>query len=267
MAAQPPPVHTVPPPQRFPLYADEPSSPGRADPVPVPEPVPTAGAGRHRRRRWGVWLGAGAAVALVVVVLLLVGGDDRPEPGGPGSAQPTTPSGSTPAFEGEPASLSALADASAPGSDADSVDISTGEPTTYEPANMLDGDPETAWRVRGDASGETLTFTFPEPVTLTSVGLVNGYAKTSVDGSGTEFDLYAGGRRVLAVEWVLDGGEPLPQTLQDGEREPQLLDVGAVEATVVELRLVEVSAPGDGPGARDTTAVSEVSLGGYAATS
>ncbi|WP_415836628.1 discoidin domain-containing protein [Nocardioides marinus] len=154
--------------------------------------------------------------------------------------------------------------AQAPRSDADSVDISTGRPTSYEAGNMVDGDPETAWRVDGDASGETLRFTFDEPVTLTSVGLVNGYAKTSVDGSGTEFDLYAGGRRVLQVQWVLDGEAVIDQALSDGDRELQRVDTGAVEVTVVELRLVEVSAPGKGPAARDKTAVSEVSLEGYA---
>ena len=70
-----------------------------------------------------------------------------------------------------------------------------------------------------------------EPVTLTSLGLVNGYAKTSVDGSGAEFDLYAGSRRVLAVQWVLDGGTVIGQTLSDGERGLQRVDTGAVEVT------------------------------------
>lgn len=251
-ATVPPPVHQAPPPQRFPLYADEGQS--------YADLPPGSPGGRHRRRPWLPWLGVAAVLVLLVAVgVSLLGEDERapasPRPGG---------SEATPAFEGEPEDLADLATARAPGNDADSVDIATGEPTTYEPANMLDGDPETAWRVGGDASGDTLTFTFEDPVTLTSVGLVNGYAKTSVDGSGTEFDLYAGGRRVLAVEWVLDGGEPIPQTLVDGEREVQLLDVGAVEASTVELRLVEVSDPGSGPGARDKTAISEVSLSGYA---
>lgn len=263
--AVPPPVHQAPPPQRFPLYADEPLTTTTA-PIPV---VPAAAAepgGRHRRTRWLPW----AATALVLVLLVVLGvallgsGDD---PAGPATEEPSSgasgPDGATPTFDGEPEELAGLATADAPSSDADSVDIATGEPTTYDPANMLDGDPATGWRVSGDATGSVLTFTFDEPVTLTSVGLANGYAKTSVDGSGTEFDLYAGSRRVLTVEWVLDGGEPIPQTLVDGEREVQLLDVGAVEASVVELRLVEVSAPGEGAGARDKTAISEVSLSGY----
>ena len=262
----PPPVHQAPPPQRFPLYADEPVTTATA-PIPV-VPGDPGPAGRHRGRPWVAWLATAVVVALLVVigVVLLGGGDDDPaDRAGTGASGTPDGSGSaSAAVEGEPEELAGLAAADAPSSDAGSVEIATGEPTTYEPSNMLDGDPTTAWRVSGDATGDVLTFTFGEPVTLTAVGLVNGYAKTSVDDSGTEFDLYAGGRRVLEVAWVLDGGDPIPQVLVDGDREVQLLDLGAVEASTVELRLVRVSAPGTGPGARDKTAISEVSLSGYA---
>ena len=263
----PPPVHQAPPPPRFPLYADEPMTTATA-PIPVVPAGPGHG-GRHRRRPWLAWLATALVLVLLAVlgVALLGGGED--DPAGPASdstSDSPTAEGSDSApdgFQGEPQELAGLATADAPASDADSVDIATGEPTTYDPANMLDGDPATGWRVSGDATGTVLTFTFDEPVTLTSVGLVNGYAKTSVDGSGTEFDLYTGSRRVLEVEWVLDGGEPIPQSLVDGERELQLLDVGAVESSTVELRLVAVSDPGGGAGARDKTAISEVALSGY----
>lgn len=279
----PPPVHQAPPPQRFPLYADEsradqpgldrPAGASTASIPGTPASAPPAPGGRHRRRSWVPGLTAVAVVLAVLVAVTLFGGDDEPgdvpqdsgsasasASGSDGAADPST---SPPQFEGEPRELAGLATADAPSTDANGVDISTGEPTTYEPANMLDGDPETGWRVTGDATGSTLTFTFDEPVTLTSVGLINGYAKTSVDESGTEFDLYAGSRRVLKVAWVLDGGESIPQTLVDGERTVQLLDVGAIEASTVELRLVAVSAPGEGADARDKTAISEVSLNGY----
>ncbi|MAO82116.1 discoidin domain-containing protein [uncultured Nocardioides sp.] len=266
---EPPPVHQAPPPPRFPLYADEPVDPvGPVAPVPVPAPAPGApGApgARHRRRTPLVWVGLGvAALLLVVVAVALLTGESVTDPGAPGPAAGTSSTGGDPAPTADPEPLVDLVTAEAPRSDADSVDISTGRPTSYEAGNMVDGDPETAWRVDGDASGETLRFTFDEPVTLTSVGLVNGYAKTSVDGSGAEFDLYAGGRRVLQVQWVLDGEAVIDQALSDGDRELQRVDTGAVEVTVVELRLLEVSAPGKGPAARDKTAVSEVSLEGYA---
>lgn len=267
--AVPPPVHQAPPPQRFPLYADEDPPGAGTAPLPVVPGGPATAApdpgGRHRRARWLPWLVLGALVVVLgLVAASLLGGDDRPGDAASAGAPSGGDAGAANPPTGEPEDLAGRATARAPRSDADSVDIATGLPTTYEPANMLDGDPTTGWRVTGDATGDTLTFTFDEPVTLSAVGLVNGYAKTSVDGSGTEFDLYAGSRRVLEVEWVLDGGDPIPQTLVDGDREVQLLDVGAVEASTVELRLVGVSAPGTGPGARDKTAISEVALRGYA---
>lgn len=270
-ASEPPPVHAAPPPQRFPLYAEEPGSPDSPAPAPAPAPIdaaPTASGhgGRRRRRSPLVWAGlAVAALLLLVVSLALLTGESVEDPSGSGPVAGTSSADGDPAPTADPEPLADQVTAEAPRSDADSVDISTGEPTTYEAGNMVDGDPETAWRVTGDASGETLTFTFDEPVTLTSVGLVNGYAKTSVDGSGTEFDLYAGSRRVLEVQWVLDGETVIDQTLSDGERGLQRIDTGAVEVTVVELRLVEVSAPGTGPAARNKTAISEVSLEGYPA--
>ena len=264
-AAVPPPVHQAPPPQRFPLYADEgqPYVDGQVGTGTAE--IPVVPGGRHRRRAWLPWLGVAAVLVLLVAVSVSLLGEDERAPASQRPSGEASGGSKPPASAGEPDELAGLATADAPSSDADSVDIATGEPTTYDPANMLDGDPATGWRVSGDATGSVLTFTFDEPVTLTGVGLVNGYAKTSVDGSGTEFDLYAGSRRVLAVEWVLDGGEPIPQTLVDGERGMQLLDVGAVEASTVELRLVAVSVPGRGAGARDKTAISEVSLNGYVA--
>lgn len=266
--SEPPPVHQAPPPQRFPLYAEEPDSPVPA-PVPAPAPTPVTPdrpphGGQHRRRSPLVWAGlAGAALLLLVVAVALLTGESVEDPSGSDPAAGTSSAGGDPAPTADPEPLVDRVTPEAPRADADSVDISTGEPTSYEAGNMVDGDPETAWRVNGDASGETLTFTFDEPVTLTSLGLVNGYAKTSVDVSGTEFDLYAGSRRVLEVQWVLDGETVIDQTLSDGERGLQRVDTGAVEVTVVELRLVEVSAPGRGPAARNKTAISEVSLEGY----
>ena len=50
---------------------------------------------------------------------------------------------------------------------------------TYLAANTIDGDPQTAWSEgkEGPGIGATLTWTFPEPVDLQRVVIVNGYAK------------------------------------------------------------------------------------------
>ncbi len=186
-----------------------------------------------------------------MTLAVTLGDDDDPA----GSDRVDTPAG-------DPADLTGRAEASAPDQDADSVDIASGETTTYDAGNMLDADPTTAWRVRGAATGTELTFTFDEPVTLTSVGLINGYAKTSVDSDGTTFDLYAGGRRITAVTWLIDDAPPVRQEL-DETREPQTLDIGAVTTRTVRLRVETVTDPGDGPAARDTTAISDVAFAGF----
>ncbi|ANH39117.1 hypothetical protein I601_2701 [Nocardioides dokdonensis FR1436] len=255
-----------PTPVRYPLYAEQPppappswSQPTETGlpvvpgPAPRPDPAPHR-APRRRRRLLAALLVLGVValvVALAVTLAVTLGGDDDPS----GSER-------TDASSGDPADLTRRAEASAPTQDADSVDIASGETTTYDASNLLDADPTTAWRVRGAATGTELTFTFEEPVVLTSVGLVNGYAKTSVDSDGTTFDLYAGGRRITAVTWLLDDAPPVRQEL-DETREPQTLDLGAVTTRTVRLRVESVTEPGAGPAARDTTAISDVAFTGF----
>jgi hypothetical protein len=94
---------------------------------------------------------------------------------------------------------------------------------------------------------------------VSEVGLVNGYAKTASNASGT-YDWYAGNRRTLRVEWAFDDGTVLGQDLRQTRRmQPLTLDEPVVTERVT-LRLVEVSPPGTGPASRDYTALSEVRL-------
>jgi hypothetical protein len=137
-----------------------------------------------------------------------------------------------------------------PGSASASVD-DAGNPVTYEADNMLDADPRTSWRMPGDASGSVLTFTFDEAVTVTEVGMINGYAKND-----PPHDWYAGNRRIESVTWIFDDGTEVTQDL-DEVRDPQTIAVDA-ETTTIELRIVEVTDPGKGPDARDFTAISDV---------
>lgn len=160
----------------------------------------------------------------------------------------------------EPVEITGSATAEVPGAAPSNNDV-TGELVTFVADNLLDGDSTTCWRIAGDATDSVLTFTFPGEVTITGVGMFNGYAKTSVDDSGQEFDWYHGNRRVLSAEWVI-GGQTFPQTFAD-TTEFQPLDIEPTETTTVELRLVEVSPPGAGPTRRDYTAISGVAFGGF----
>ena len=222
------------------------------------------------------------AVALTVVILMLVavigglllfaGGDDEraadPAPGDnsaqndsapPPSDQssPSEPSGPTDPTPppGEAQDVARFATPSAPVTAKPNLDTQ-GNLVRYAATNMVDGVAQTCWRMPGDGTGVELTFTLAGPTELTEVGLINGYAKRA-----GKFDWYAGNRRILSVEWVFDDGTVVPQSLSES-RNLQTLEIDPVTTSTVVLRLVSVSAPGQGPSARNFTPISEVSLYG-----
>lgn len=286
---------TAPPPARFPLYADEPTDgvPGvagtgdptapemtaerpaladvaeRSDSPPAEQapvrpllPPPGSHAGPRRGTGplpWIIGLAFVLLLALVGGVLLMTGGADEPAANTPAepieAADPPAPeqSDEEPEGAGPKGAGSPLvpADIAVPGSASASRD-NDGNPVTYGPENLFDEAASTGWRVGGDASGDQLTFSFDGPVTITEVGLINGYAKQDPPN-----DWYGVNRRILEVEWIFDDGTVVRQSL-DEVRDLQAIEIDAVETQEVQLRLVRVS----GPGGRDYTAISEVSLVG-----
>lgn len=133
-----------------------------------------------------------------------------------------------------------------------------GRPVAYGPENLIDGDPETAWRCDGTGLGQTVTFTFPAPVTISQVSLVNGYAKSDPASGADRYPEY---RRVTRVGWTV-GGTELVQDLADDDRMTQAMDIPAQQVTEVTLRIVQTSAPGSTLTTRDATLVSEVAFAG-----
>ncbi len=266
--AEPP--HPQPPaePVERPLFSDTSyARPVYAEPEPPHRGSPGA----------GLWIGAAAGLVLVLVLgafLLLRGGgsgDDSPsttptplvpKPQHTKSPPPTTATTTPPttAPTSAPTGLinaSLLAKASAPSHAPAGVDFA-GQPVTFVAPNMVDGDSETCWRTPGDATGTVLTFQLPEPITISQVGLINGYAKTAFSG-GRRYDWYQGDRRVLSVDWVFDDGSTVSQTFAES-RGMQGISVPPVKTSTVQVRITSVSAPGTGPASRNDTAVSEVSL-------
>lgn len=279
-----PATEVLPPPAsgpRYPLFADEAEHPvedaGAPEPTVVAaltaaqrwEPAPDAPA----PRLWPLWLGGLVTVVLVLLLglwLLLRGPDEAPSPatseetaaGAPASGTPengATSTGVPTPFGGEARDLAGDARAEAPATASPATDVS-GETVTFEAGNLLDDDPTTAWRMPGDGTGATLRIQLDAPATLTEVGLINGYAKTGRSG-GRTFDWYAGNRRVLEVEWTFGDGTTVTQSLRE-TRELQTVEVPEVTTSTVQLRLVRVSAPGNGPAGRDNTPISEISLVG-----
>lgn len=74
---------------------------------------------------------------------------------------------------------------------------------TYEPEKAIDNLDDTAWRCGGDGIGQSFAINFTSKVTLTSIGMVPGYAKTDpYDGA----DRYLQNRRISAVDYIFDDG-------------------------------------------------------------
>ncbi len=295
VVAAPPATGGTPVPARFPLYADEgpaPATPPEPDDPPAGETTAVAAvpvidqAGRHRHvdedarsgaaATWVPWV-AGLTLLLLVAaggLWLLLGGDDQqpvrratePVRTEKPSRDHRTPEGRatvSPAPEVPAGDLAASVTVRAPRPAPATEDV-TGNPVTFAAAHMLDGNPETCWRMAGDGTGEAITFSFEEPTEVVEVGVVNGYAKTAVDDSGS-YDWYAGNRRTLRVEWTFDDGTVRTQDLRE-TRSMQTVRLGeGVETEQVTMRLIEVTPPGTGPASRDYTAISEVRLIGAAA--
>ncbi|MFC6345122.1 hypothetical protein ACFP8W_24275, partial [Nocardioides hankookensis] len=193
---------------------------------------------------------------LVLGTWLLTRGDDEPTstpeptPTPPASTAKTTPSPDDESSSAAPVGLTAESQVTVPETAGPGQDTE-GNPVDYEAANMLDGVPETCWRMPGDGTGEELVVTLPGETRLRSVGMINGYAK-----QGGDIDWYHGNRRIEQVEWVFDDGTTVPQTLGD-TASVQSVDVD-VTTTTITLRLVKVSAPGKGSSRRDFTAISDL---------
>ncbi len=279
---EPPPVPQLPEPARYPLYADDvaeppaqPSEPDRppAVPPPAPPPPPSSDPDARPWLPWAAGIGVMVLVAGIGAWLLFGSGGDEPDP----AADPA-PS-SDPADEESPASEAPTSEEASPtespdpspfaGNLAEFTRISApkpappgqganGEVVRYVATNMIDDIPETTWRMAGDGTGESITFRFERPATLTEVGLVNGYAKVARDNRGV-LDWYHGNRRVNAVEWTFDDGTVVRQKLRDTTL-MQSVRVKKIETSSVTLRLLDVTPPGRGRTARDYTAISEVAL-------
>ena len=124
---------------------------------------------------------------------------------------------------GEPTAPPAVSAVSASCTRAPSRD-SVGNPTSYEPARAVDGDPTTAWRCDGDGTGQHITLDLAGPARVTRIGLVPGLAKTD-PGDGT--DRYAQNRRIAQVRVSTDAGDVEAALETDaGDRQVQYIDVG-----------------------------------------
>lgn len=188
-------------------------------------------------------------------------GPERTEPAeAAGTAGPDrSPSAPPRSRWSKPRDLAGRTDVTAPAPAAASRDTD-GNVVRYVAQHLVDSEPTTAWRMRGDGTGATITFRFDRPVLLREVGLINGYAKTGSSRRGA-IDWYPSNRRVSSVRWAFGGGRVVDQRLVSTRR-MQTTRVGRVRTREVTLRMLQVTPPGTGSTARDYTALSGVRLVG-----
>jgi tRNA A-37 threonylcarbamoyl transferase component Bud32 len=200
----------------------------------------------HRRRSFVAAIVGLVAVAAFVAIGLLVADRLGGTPSGDGAQGP----GPQLIRSGVQVTASSTAPSSTDGA---------GNVVTYVPANVIDGDVETAWRAPGDGHGVTLTLLFDNPVDVARIGLIPGYAKSD---PATGVNRFEQNRIVRAVRYELPGRPPIDQELKP-EAVRQSVRVGAT-TTRITIEIESTTPPGGGP-RFDYTAISEVYVYGFEA--
>lgn len=208
-----------------------------------------------------LFVGGGGALAWAT---LMRGGDSVPSPV-PLVAQPLAQPGGVASYPVPSAPLvhvpAATWGTSASASCVSSPSHDAGGTTvTYGPEKAVDGASDTAWRCDGDGIGQQLDVSFPGQMTLASVGLVPGYAKTDAyDGT----DRYTQNRRISAVRYTFDDGSSVIQnfdtTTVPGLQAIALPNVSTSHLTITILGSVDGQTTNGQPPA-DKVAISEVAV-------
>jgi hypothetical protein len=133
---------------------------------------------------------------------------------------------------------------------------------TYEPANVVDGRLDTAWRVEGNGINAYVQLDFARPIRLASLRLLPGYAKID---AGDGRDRFMQNRRVRRVNLIFSDGRSAEAVFDVNDRRMQTVDLGAIQPAIVtsfvRVVILETTEPGtDLP--RDFTPVSEIEITG-----
>ena len=215
------------------------SAPSSTNVVLAPPSRPSTGSRARRRAGWMIAsVAAAVLVAAAAIAVLALNGR--------GPASSTGPT-RTPDLIREGVQVTASETAPA------STDAA-GNVVTYLPANVIDGDVQTAWRTPGDGHRESVTLIFDNPVDVVRIGLIPGYAKTDPQTGANRFFQ---NRIITEVRYLIPGLPPIEQTLRPVPV-PQFVDV---DATTSRIDVVVVATTE--PGGLDYTAISEIYVYGY----
>ncbi|MQA79548.1 MAG: hypothetical protein GEV10_13905 [Streptosporangiales bacterium] len=169
--------------------------PGRDDgPPPLARFVAWILAVPDRVRTTSRRLGALPVVVLVVVLALLASGGLLYAVGAFDSRPDTKPVAKSPVRVLAPASFKASC-AAKPSTTA------AGKKVTFGAKHLVDGETTTGWRCPGDGSRQQVTFSFAEPVEVTKVALVPGWATKDPTSKA---DRFAENGAPTAVAWRFD---------------------------------------------------------------
>jgi serine/threonine protein kinase len=212
--------------------------------VPSSSRSPEASPSRRRRGRatWIVVAAVATALLVVATALAYVGFRD-------GTPRQSASPGSRPVLIRE--GVQVIASDTAPSST-----DAAGNVVTYVPANVIDGDVETAWRTPGNGRGASITLILDNPISVVRIGLIPGYAKTDPQ---TGVDRFRQNRVIEAVEYRVPG---LPNTTKLFRHLPipQFVRL-RVTTSRITVRILDTSESGG----LDYTAISEIYLYGYPA--
>ncbi len=224
------------------------------DPLPWPDPDPDVQVSQvvtePNPHRWWLPVAAILAAAGLLLLGLVVAGL------GPFASTPTVPDAAFDAdrYEGDTQDLLL----------SDIATVSTVPPRdgrSFEAAQMVDDDPETAWRSDGflepgEANGplEIVDLFLAEPGWISEIVLRNG--------DQSDLGTYAEVARLRQVRAIADGGEVVLLNLLDDGRGRQIVELpDPVLSTMLRLEVMEVFPGTDGNG----VAVSDVEVRGWTA--
>jgi serine/threonine protein kinase len=129
-----------------------------------------------------------------------------------------------------------------------------GNPVSYVPSNVIDGDVQTAWRTPGDGHDVTVTLIFDNPINVVRIGLIPGYAKTDPVTGANRF---LQDRIIEKAAYQIPG---LPSTTQTFKplAVPQFVPLDVTTSRIT-VKILKTSASGG----LDYTAISEIYVYGY----
>ena len=237
-----------PPPAAEPVTAMPPQS---------PEPP------RTRKRSGYTWVIALLALILVIAGGVAVGTMLSPQESTRSAVSSEQPRASVPAEQSASVPASEPADPAVIPEDADvscqapPATDDAGNKVSYTPEQMFDGNPETAWRCDGKGVDQTVIFNFDDEVSITSLGVLNGYSKIDPASGAHRYGEY---RRVTAVRWTFPDGTAFEHELSDDVETAQTLKIPETKADKVTMTILSSTAPGSKAKTRNAVLISEATF-------